>query len=101
MKPKLRPARLVARAGEPVAPAEMFRAAVDFISRHHAHVEKLYQLDKEKKLGSGAEAAKEGRVFLEDQVLQAAQFLGDIWFSAWQQAPPDKFLVDRLKERKN
>ena len=100
MKPRLRPARLVARAGEPVAPAEMFRAAVDFISRHHAQVEKLYRLDKEKKLGASAEGSKEGRAFLEDQVLQAAQFLGDIWFSAWQQAPPDKFLIDRLNERK-
>jgi hypothetical protein len=100
MKPRLRPARLVARAGEPVAPSEMFRAAVDFISRHHAQVETLYRLEKEHKLGSNREASKEGRAFLENQVLQAAQFLGDIWFSAWQQAPPDKFLIDRLNERK-
>jgi len=100
MKPRLRPARLVARAGEPVAPGEMSRAAMDFISRHHKQVETLYRLDKEKKLGSNREASKEGRAFLEDQVLQAAQFLGDIWFSAWQQAPPDKFLIDRLSERK-
>jgi hypothetical protein len=100
MKPRLRSARLVARAGEPIAPAEMFRAAVDFIRRHHAQVETLYRLEKEKKLGSKREATKEGRAFMEDQVLQAAQFLGDMWFSAWQQAPPDKFLIDRLNERK-
>ena len=57
-------------------------------------------VQKEKKLGSKREATKEGRAFMEDQVLQAAQFLGDMWFSAWQQAPPDKFLIDRLNERK-
>jgi hypothetical protein len=100
MKTRLRPARLVARAGEPVAPAEMFRAAVEFISRQHAQVETLYRLDRGGKLGSDREAGREGRAFLEGQLLQAAQFLGDVWFSAWQQAPVDKFLSDQLKERK-
>ena len=25
--------------------------------------------------------------------------LGDLWFSAWQQATEDKYLISRLKER--
>jgi hypothetical protein len=41
----------------------------------------------------------EGRTLIEGQVLKAGQFLGDLWFSAWIQAPNDTFLQSSLARR--
>jgi hypothetical protein len=97
---KLRPARLVVINGRPAKPEEMFQAAVTFISEQNKQVEPLYQLDKDGKLSGDGEKGREGRVFLEAQFLKSAQFLGDLWFSAWQQAPPDTFLKGQLAKRR-
>jgi hypothetical protein len=31
--------------------------------------------------------------------MKAGQFLGDIWYSAWQQAPTDDYLARQLQRR--
>ena len=33
-------------------------------------------------------------------MLRASQMLGDLWLTAWQQAPPDMFLRSALAKRK-
>jgi hypothetical protein len=63
-------------------------------------VEPLYQLDQEGKLSGEGELGMQGRAFLEGQLLRSVQLLGDIWYSAWQQAPPDTFLKGQLARRK-
>ena len=40
------------------------------------------------------------RAFLEGQLVKGGQMLGDLWFSAWQQATEDKYLIRNLTERK-
>ena len=97
---KLRPAQLVAINNHSARPEEMFQAVMAFISDQHKLVEPLYQLDKDGKLSGEGENGMEGRVFLEGQLMKSGQMLGDIWFSAWQQAGPDTFLQQQLAKRK-
>jgi hypothetical protein len=58
-------------------------------------------LDKDGKLSGEGEKGLEGRVFLEGQLLKAGQRLGDIWYSAWEQATIDTFLSRQLEKRKH
>ena len=63
-------------------------------------MEPLYQLEKDGKLSGEGEKGLEGKAFLEGQLLKSGQLLGDIWYSAWQEAPPDTFLKAQLARRK-
>jgi hypothetical protein len=99
MESKLRPAQIVALNGRSAKPEEMFQAAMAFIMEQNKLVEPLYQLDKEGKLSGEGEKGLMGKAFLEAQLLKAGQMLGDIWFSAWQQAPVDTFLKAQLVRR--
>ena len=83
----------------PAKPEEMFQAAVRFIVEQNKLVEPLYQLEKDGKLTGEGEKGVEGRGFLEAQLLKSAQLLGDIWYSAWQQATPDMYLARELARR--
>jgi hypothetical protein len=100
LEAKLRPAQLVSIGGRPAKPEEMFQAAMTFIEEQQKMVEPLYVLEKEGKLSGNGEKGLEGKAFLEGQLLKAGQMLGDVWFSAWQQAPPDTFLKGQLARRK-
>lgn len=100
LQPKLRIAQIVSMEGRAAKPEEMFQATVLFILDQHKLVEPLYKLDKEHKFSSETEAGAEGRAFLEGQLMKSGQMLGDIWFSAWQQAGPDTFLQSQLAKRK-
>lgn len=99
LQARLRPARLVAIDGREAKPEEMFHAGLLFILEQNKLVEALYQLEKDGKLTGEGEKGVEGRGFLEGQLLKAAQLLGDIWYSAWQQAPPDMYLARELAHR--
>ena len=65
----------------------------------HALVEPVYQLEKDGKLSPGNGKEAEGREFLGAQLVRGGQMLGDLWFSAWQQAREDTFLIGQLKKR--
>jgi hypothetical protein len=93
---KVRPARIV---GDPTKPEDLFRQVVAYLLETHKLVEPLYRLDKTGSLTPENEKAGEGREFLQTQILRGGQMLGDLWFSAWQQATEDKYLIARLKER--
>jgi hypothetical protein len=96
---KSRPAQIVSIEGRSAKPEEMFQAFMLFIMDTHKLVEPLYKLEKEGKLSTDGDSS-EGRAFLEAQLLKSGQLLGDIWYSAWQQAPPDTFLQRSLASRK-
>jgi hypothetical protein len=93
---KLRPARPVMIDGRPAKPEEMFQAAMLYITEQNKLVEPLYQMEKDGKL-----FGKEGKIFLEGQLVKSGQLLGDIWYSAWEQAPPDTYLARQLAGRKH
>jgi hypothetical protein len=100
MKSKLRPAQVVTINGRPAKPEEMFQVAIVFLLEQNKQVEPLYQMDKDGKLTGVGEKGLEGKAFLEGQLLRSGQLLGDLWFTAWQQAPPDTFLKSSIARRK-
>jgi hypothetical protein len=100
LKPKLRPAGPVMFNGHPARPEEMFQAAMVFVVDANKLVEPLYQMEKEGRLSGNGTKGLEGRAFLEGQLMKSGQLLGDLWYSAWVQAPPDNFLKAQLAKRK-
>jgi len=93
---KLRTAKIV---GDPTKPEDLFRQVMAYVVETQKLVEPLYKLEKEKKLSPESPGANEGRDFLSKQLVRGGQMLGDLWFSAWQQATEDTYLSRTLKER--
>ncbi len=100
MKPDIRPARLVQLGDRPASPEEILPAVVKYIEATLKEVEPLYQLDKSGALSGNGEKGLEGKKYLAQRLIVGGQMLGDIWYSAWQQAPPDNYLRDQLLKRK-
>lgn len=99
MKSRLRPAQPIQINGRPARTQETFQALMLYLMEHFRQTEKLYQLEKEGRLSGNGTKGLEGKAFLEEQMLKAAQMLGDCWFTAWQDAPPDTFLQNQLSRR--
>ena len=93
---KLQPTKIV---GNPFQPDETFRQVMSYLLETEKLIEPLYQLNKDGKLTPENPSSSEGRAFLDAQLVRGGQMLGNLWFSAWQQATEDKFLVRQLKER--
>ena len=99
MKEKIHPAGYVMLNGHQASPQEMFPAVVDFIVDQNKLVEPLYKLEKEGKLSGEGKLGLEGKPFIEGQLIKSGQLLGDIWYSAWKQAPTDTYLERQLRMR--
>jgi hypothetical protein len=93
---KVRPAKIV---GDPLKPDDLFRQVMAYLLETQKQIEPLYQLEKAGKLTPENPGSSEGRAFLEGQLVKGGQMLGDLWFSAWQQATEDRYLIRQLKER--
>ena len=93
----LRPAKLIVRPLARDLASGHFQLALNFILDQHQKMEPLYQLENEKKLSPETPAA--GKAFLETQLKTGAQYLGDLWQTAWSEAPPDRFLQTYLAQR--
>jgi len=94
---KIHPAERIRNADQPEG---MFRDAVSYIVEQNKLVEPLYKLDKEGKLTGEGDKGLEGRAFLDGQLVKAGQMLGDIWYTAWLEAPEDVYLKRQLEMRK-
>jgi len=92
----IHPAERIANAETPDG---MFRAAVTYLTAQNKLVEPLYQLEKEGKLTGEGTKGLEGRPFLEGQLVKAGQMLGNIWYTAWLEAPEDQYLQVQLEQR--
>lgn len=73
---------------------------MDFIRAQHVRVEPLYQLEKDGLLTGEPGRGREGEAFLNEQLLRGTQFLGDLWYTAYRNAPEDKYLLGVLAKRK-
>jgi len=93
---KIRPAKIV---GDPLKPGDLFKQVMIYLRESQKEVEPLYQLDKDGKLSGESGKGMEGRAFLEERLVKGGQMLGDLWFSAWQQAIEDKYLTRQLQGR--
>lgn len=96
---KVRPARPVA-PGPGASATNLFPVVMNYLNDQFKLVEPLYRLDKEYKLPGRTGVNPEGYEFMTRQLLVAGQMLGDLWLTAWQQAPPDTFLRGQLAKRK-
>jgi hypothetical protein len=100
LKPRLRPAHLLLFNAPAASPTNVFPVVMSYLLEQHKEVEPLYQLEKAGKLSGRRELNEEGYNFITGQMLKASQMLGDLWLTAWQQAPPDTFLRTQLEKRK-
>lgn len=99
LKSRLRPAGLVRPGSQATADPSMFSHALAFVLSQHLLVEPLYQLEKDGKLSPELPRGRDGRAFFEKQFITAAQMLGDLWFTAWREAPEDAYLKTYLSHR--
>ena len=100
MRSRVRPAKVLSATSPNAASPDIFPTVINFIFDQHKLVEPLYQLNKDGALSDHGEAGSKGRAFITQQLLVGGQFLGDLWFSAWQSATTDTFLKSQLAKRK-
>jgi len=93
---EIHPAVRLANAGQPDG---MFRDVVEYLVDQNQLVGPLYELEKEGKLSGEGDHGLEGRAFLDGQLVKAGQMLGNIWYTAWLEAPEDQYLQRQLQER--
>ena len=93
---KIQPATRIANADQPDG---MFRAAVSYLVEQNKFVEPLYEMDKNGQLTGEVGKGMDGVPFLEGQLVKAGQMLGNVWLTAWLEAPEDKFLQRQLQQR--
>ncbi|PYK99227.1 MAG: hypothetical protein DME19_09440 [Verrucomicrobia bacterium] len=101
LQSRLRPAQMLWPDDPKAHHDDIFPEVMRFIVEQNKQVEPLYQLEKEGKLSGESEASLSGRAFLADQLIRAGRLLGDLWYTAWQQAPIDTYLRTHLLKRKN
>lgn len=97
---QLRTARPLVVDGATPAPDQVFPAVIRFVMAQHKQVEPLYLLHQNGNLTPGSETEELGKAFLQNQVIVGAQMLGDLWVTAWEQAPTDGYLKHKLAERR-
>jgi hypothetical protein len=93
---RIHPAERIANADQA---GGMFKAVVAYIVAQNKLVEPLYQLEKDGKLAGEPGKGMEGMAFLDGQLVKAGQMLGDIWLTAWLEAPEDTYLERQLDRR--
>jgi hypothetical protein len=100
LRKDLRRARVLPLQESGASATNVFPAVMSYLDEQFKQVEPLYKLEKEGKLSGRQELSTEGQDFITGQILRGAQMLGDLWLTAWQQAPPDTFLRSQLARRK-
>ena len=100
---RVKPAEAISLAAQPDGRDPMFVAVVAYLQTQHGQMERIYQLEKEGKLGQGdtGVVADEARAFIESRLLEGGQMLGAIWLSAYRNAVPDTFLRSALIRRQS
>lgn len=68
-----------------VLEGESLQLAKQFINQSHSHVRDLYRLDRDSKL-SPEHPTPEGTEFAEARLTEGAQFLRDLWYTAWKRS---------------
>ena len=78
---------------------DVFPSVIAYINEQHTLVEPIYELEKNHQISVPGDSAK-GREFIKTQLAKGGQMLGNLWYSAWQQAEADTYLKARLLDRK-
>ena len=77
----------------------IFNDVVNYIVAQNKYVEPLYQMEKDGQLSGEGDKGMQGRPFLDGQLVKAGQMLGNLWLTAWVDAPEDTYLERQLKQR--
>jgi hypothetical protein len=93
---KIQPAECIANADEPDG---MFHDVMAYLVEQNKFVEPLYEMDKNGQLTGEGDKGMEAVPFLENQLVKAGQMLGNIWYTAWLDAPEDTYLERQLDQR--
>jgi hypothetical protein len=93
---KIHQANRIANADEP---DRMFRDVVAYLVEQNKYVGPLYEMEKEGLLTGEGDKGLQGRPLLEAQIVKGGQMLGNIWFTAWLDAPEDTYLEKQLDSR--
>jgi len=80
-------------------PEAFFRFVTAYLAAQNKFVEPLYEMDKNGQLSGEGDKGMEALPFLDGQLVKAGQMLGNIWLTAWLDAPEDKYLETQLKQR--
>jgi len=87
------------RVPEADAAGGMFKQVIAYLEDGNKLVEPLYAMEKNGQLSGEGDKGMEGRAFLEGQIVKGAQMLGNIWYTAWVEAPEDTYLQRDLQRR--
>lgn len=77
----------------------VFEAALAYLVLQHTQVMPLYELEKAGALGAPP-ATPQGRLFIEQRLLEGGQMLACLWLTAWREAGQDFYLTNELKKRR-
>lgn len=99
LRPRLRPAEIFGSAGPTPERDAAFEWAVAYLHGQFQEVIPLYELERAGALTGEGEKGLEGREFLLRQLVRGAQALATLWRTAWEQAPPDTWLLQQLARR--
>jgi hypothetical protein len=94
------PAQLVSLSYPKEKAGDTFGIVLEYILEQEKLVEPLYQMEKAGKFSGGGEVGLQGKEFITGQLVKGGQMLGNLWYTAWQQAPVDTFLRSELSNRK-
>jgi len=93
---KIQPATRIPNGNNPGA---VFSHIMDYLVEQNRLVEPIYDLEKNGQLTGEGEKGLQARPFLEDQLVKGGQMLGNIWYTAWLEAPEDTYLETQLQLR--
>jgi hypothetical protein len=93
---KIQPATGIPNADDPAA---FFHNVVNYLVEQNKYVEPLYQMEKDGELTGEGDKGLQALPFLEGQLVKAGQMLGNIWYTAYLDAPEDTYLEKQLDAR--
>lgn len=99
LRPRVKPAPALAPANPRPERDPAFDFAAAYLARQFEEVIPLYELEKRGGLTGEDGPGKEGREFLLQQLLRGVEALATLWRTAWEQAPPDTYLLGQLARR--
>ncbi|HXB60083.1 MAG TPA: hypothetical protein VNU95_10980 [Candidatus Acidoferrales bacterium] len=93
---KIEPATRIPNADDPNA---FFHYVVNYLVEQNKYVEPLYQMEKDGELTGEGDKGMGALPFLQGQIVKAGQTLGNIWYTAYLDAPEDSRLERELDAR--
>jgi hypothetical protein len=93
---KIQPATRIPNGDNPDA---FFHYVVNYLVEQNKFVEPLYQMEKDGQLTGEGDKGVQALPFLEGQLVKAGQMLGNIWYTAYLNAPEDTYLERQLDAR--